>query len=195
MFNIAVLTSGMSRGSNLKAMAEYFQQNNLPVKIVFVIRTKDDAPLKDVCTGLNVACHFLPYKNRAKFEDKVLYLIDYHNIHLVALAGFLKLLSPDFINNAGVPILNIHPSLLPGFGGKDMYGAAVHKAVFDAGEKVSGATVHLVNEVYDDGQIVAQKQIDVSHCGSPDEIAKSVLKIEHQLYGRAIWEYLQKLYS
>ncbi len=195
MFNIAVLSSGMSRGTNLRAMAEYFREHELPVKIIFVIRTKEEAPIKDVCAELNIACHYLPYKDKQKFEDKVLYLINYHDIHLVALAGFLKMLSPEFIADACVPILNIHPALLPKHGGKAMYGMAVHKAVFEAREKVSGATVHLVDEVYDNGQIIAQQQIDISDCKSPDEIAHTVLKVEHQLYGKAIWDYLNKLYS
>lgn len=195
MFNIALLSSGMSRGSNLKAIADYFREHKLPVKIIFVIRTKEDAPIKDVCAELNIACHYLPYKDRQKFEEKVLYLINYHNIHLVALAGFLKMLSPEFIANACVPIFNIHPALLPKYGGKAMYGKTVHQAVFDAGDKASGATVHIVDEVYDNGQIIAQQEIDISQCQSSEEIAKTVLKVEHQLYGKAIWDFLSKLYS
>jgi len=195
MFNLAVLTSGNSRGSNLLAMADYFRLNNLPVKIIFVIRTKDDAPIAEVCHNLNIACHYLPYKNKQKFEEKVLYLLNYHSIHLVALAGFLKLLSPDFIADSGVPILNIHPALLPKYGGKAMYGMKVHEAVFAFQEQVSGATVHLVDDVFDNGQIVAQQEIDISDCDSPEAIAKKVLHVEHQLYGKAIWDYLNKLYS
>jgi phosphoribosylglycinamide formyltransferase-1 len=195
MFNLAVLSSGMSRGSNLLAMTDYFREHNLPIQIIFVIRTKEDAPIAEVCYRLNIACHYLPYKDKQKFEEKVLYLINYHNIHLIALAGFLKMLSPEFISDSGVPILNIHPALLPKYGGKAMYGMNVHKAVFASKEKVSGATVHLVDEKYDHGQIVAQQQIDISGCKSPEDVSKLVLTVEHQLYGKAILDYLQKLYS
>lgn len=195
IFNIAVLSSGMSRGSNLKAMANYFNDNKLPVQIVFVIRTKAEAPIKDICDELNITCHYIPYKERTLFEEKVIYLINYHNVHLLALAGFLKQLSPSFINESGVPILNIHPALLPKYGGKGMYGMAVHREVFNAKDKESGVTIHLVNPEYDQGDIIAQKKVDVSDCSNDIDVAHKVLKLEHQFYGQTIWQYLTKLYS
>jgi len=137
----------------------------------------------------------LPIKSREQFEEKVLYLCQYHGIHLIALSGFLKKLSPMFIRDVSIPILNIHPALLPKFGGKGMYGMSVHKAVFDAADKESGATVHLVDAKYDHGKIVAQQVVEVSDCKTPAEIADRVLKIEHQLYGKTIWDFLIRLFS
>ncbi len=195
MFNIAVLSSGHSRGSNLRAIAEYFRVNNLPVKIAFVIRTVADAPITEVCDEYNLTCHHLSIRDKDKFEAKVKYLTEYHQVHLIALAGFLKCLSSDFIDTVNVPVLNIHPALLPRFGGKGMYGIAVHRAVLAAGDIVSGPSVHIVNSAYDEGEIIAQEKVDVSACHTAEEIASLVLMAEHRLYGRAIWAYLKKLYS
>lgn len=195
MFNIAVISSGKSRGTNLRAMAEYFRDNNMPVRINFVIRTVQRAPIVDVCDEFNITCHHFAYNNREQFEEKILYLCQYHGIHLIALSGFLKKLSPMFIRDVSIPILNIHPALLPKFGGKGMYGMAVHKAVFEAKEKESGATVHLVDAKYDHGKILAQQVINISNCKSPEEIASDVLKIEHKLYAKTIWDFLVRLFS
>jgi phosphoribosylglycinamide formyltransferase 1 len=195
MFNIAVLTSGMSRGSNLQTMFDYFSGQGVPVRICFVVITKSDAPVKEICEARQIPCHYIPYKSSDYFEEKILYLSRYHNINLIALAGFLKKLSPQFLRDLSTPVLNIHPALLPGFGGKGMYGMAVHKAVFDSGAKQSGITIHLVDSVYDHGKVIRQVPIDITNCHSPEEIASKVLTIEHQHYGPAIWEYLQTIYS
>jgi phosphoribosylglycinamide formyltransferase-1 len=195
LFNIAVLSSGMSRGTNLRAMAKYFKDNNLPVRISFVIRTKCEASITEVCAELNITCHLLSYKNPEQFEEKVLFLCQYHGVHLIALSGFLKKLSPVFIREARVPILNIHPALLPKYGGEGMYGMAVHKVVHESGDKESGATVHLVDTKYDHGKIIAQEKVDISGCNSAEEISVTVIKAEHRLYGKAIWDYLVKLFS
>ena len=90
------------------------------------------------------------------------------------------------VSNYSNKILNIHPALLPAFGGKGMYGMKVHQAVFESGAKVSGVTVHLVNEVYDAGPIIAQQAVDIEHCTSPEAIAEKVLNIEHDLYSKAL---------
>lgn len=114
-------------------------------------------------------------------------------IDLIALAGFMSLLGGDFLTSVGIPVVNIHPALLPKYGGPGMYGMRVHEAVFASGDKVSGATVHLVDPVYDHGEIIAQKQVDISACRSPEEIAGLVLRVEHQLYAPAIYQYLSDL--
>jgi folate-dependent phosphoribosylglycinamide formyltransferase PurN len=132
----------------------------------------------------------LPYKDGIAFEQELLIHLKSHNIDLLALAGFLKLLSDAFCKYAAIPILNIHPALLPAYGGKGMYGMAVHEAVYAKHEKISGATIHMVDPIYDHGRIIAQKEANVSHCQSPQEVATEVLKVEHKLYGRAIREFL-----
>ena len=100
---------------------------------------------------------------------------------LIVLAGFLKKIPDELVDEFENRIINIHPALLPSFGGKGMYGQNVHKAVFDCSAKYSGATVHFVNKIYDDGKIIAQKAIDISDVESPEENAARVLKIEHEI--------------
>ncbi len=183
----------MSRGSNLKAMAQYFESNNLPIEISFVVHTRQKAPIREVCEALNIKAVHVPYRDSMIFETKVLELVKSESVELIALAGFLKLLSKSFFEQAAIPIFNIHPALLPAYGGKGMYGTAVHKAVFEAQEQKSGVTVHFVDPIYDHGHIFAQESVDISACASPEEIAKIVLGIEHSLYGRAIRDFF-KLY-
>ena len=102
-------------------------------------------------------------------------------IDLIVLAGFLKLIPHELIDLFRNRIINIHPALLPSFGGKGLYGSNVHKAVFESSAKVSGATVHFVDYTYDTGNIIAQKCVDISDVNSSEEIAERVIKIEHEL--------------
>jgi len=189
-YRIAILGSGHSRGSNLAAMHTYFVQNRLPVVIDIAIFTRSDSPAVQLAQSLSIPTLIISAKNMELFEQQVLDICRDHSISLVALAGFLKRLSATFLSSLGLPVLNIHPALLPKFGGTGMYGKAVHEAVFNAGEQLSGASVHLVDPQYDHGQIIAQDTTDISHCHSPEEVAATVLKVEHGLYGKAIYQYL-----
>ncbi len=192
MYKIAVLTSGMSRGSNLEALARYFSENKLPVEIAFALKTRNSAPMTQICERYDVPCIFLPYQNQVQFETELLKYISIYRLNLIALAGFLKLLSRDFTQRVNIPILNIHPALLPKYGGKGMYGKAVHSAIFAAGDMISGVTIHKVDALYDHGEIIAQERVDISTCRSAEEIAAKVLKLEHQLYAKTIWQYLNR---
>jgi folate-dependent phosphoribosylglycinamide formyltransferase PurN len=111
---------------------------------------------------------------------------------LIVLAGFLKLIPPDFIERFKNRVINIHPALLPSFGGKGMYGMNVHKAVFESSAKISGATVHIIDNTYDTGKIIAQKSVDISDVNSPEEIAERVLNIEHYLLPFVIGKFADK---
>lgn len=184
--SIAVLTSGKSRGSNFTALYQWFRENHKPVKIAFLTVNNPESPVVEICKELGVLCLYLPTKEMAEFERKLLSYLQEHNIELIALAGFLRKLSADFIVGCGVPILNIHPALLPKYGGKGMYGMNVHKAILAAGEKESGVTVHLVDENYDTGKIIAQERVVIEDCTTPEEIAARVLTLEHQFYAPAI---------
>lgn len=185
---IAILASGHSRGSNLRAMHEYFVQNRLPVAIELAIFTRADSPALALAASLGIATKVVSARDMAAYEQQVIALCKLHDISLIALAGFLKRLSAGFLQQIGIPVLNIHPALLPQYGGPGMYGMAVHEAVFSARERQSGATVHLVDPLYDHGHIVAQEAVDISGCLSPAEIAATVLKTEHALYGKAIFQ-------
>jgi len=187
---IAVFSSGLSRGSNLCAMHNYFTQNKLSVEVALVIFTGKNAPAIQLAKEKNLNYRIISAYNMQSFETRAIELCRQNNIELIALAGFLKQLSENFIEQVQVPILNIHPALLPEFGGKGMYGMAVHQAVFASGDKVSGVTIHLVNSRYDNGKIVAQQKVDISSCKSPAEIADKVLEIEHSLYAPTIFQFL-----
>ena len=189
-YKIAVFCSGLSRGSNLCALHNYFTQNKLPVEVALVIFTSKNAPAIQLAKERNLNYRIISAYNMQSFETRAIELCRQNNIELIALAGFLKQLSENFIEQVQVPILNIHPALLPEFGGKGMYGMAVHQAVFASGDKVSGVTIHLVNSRYDNGKIVAQQKVDISSCKSPAEIADKVLEIEHSLYAPTIFQFL-----
>jgi folate-dependent phosphoribosylglycinamide formyltransferase PurN len=116
----------------------------------------------------------IPYNNLTEFLKSL-------EIDLIVLAGFLKMIPNDMIVEFRNRIINIHPALLPSFGGKGMYGMNVHKAVYNSSAQVSGITVHFVDETYDTGKIIAQRCIDISDIGSPEEISERVLAVEHEL--------------
>ena len=144
---------------------------------------------------LGLHYEFVSSKDMRLYEAELMRLVKCHRVELIALAGFLKLLSSELLDQLAIPVLNIHPALIPEHCGKGMYGMKVHKAVFAAGETISGATVHIVDPVYDHGRIVIQKQTDISDCVSPEEIAARVLSLEHSIYAPAILQILQECYS
>ena len=183
-FNIAFLTSGRSKGSNFEAIMTHLQKCNVPIETKFLIITRADAPITLRAEKFGV--RYILLDNRNTFEQELLALLNKNNVHLVILAGFMRKLSEDFLQKYSGDIINIHPALLPKFGGKSMFGMRVHEEVFQMKEKFSGASVHYVNERYDEGEIIAQRKIPIDHCKSAEEIAKEVLKIEHQLYPEVI---------
>ncbi len=175
---VAVLVSG--RGSNLKALIDaQIKYRKFEIKVVisdkkncaaFNIAKNHD--INTFCLGNDEGC--ISYGFLSKF------LTD-NGIELIVLAGFLKLIPENVITRFRNKIINIHPALLPSFGGKGMYGINVHKAVYNSSAKVSGATIHFVDLTYDTGKIIAQRCVDISDVKSPEEIAEKVLEVEHQL--------------
>ena len=155
-----------------------------------MISNKKDAFALERAKKYKIEAIFLDNKNKSReeFTNQIISELKKRKIDLVCLAGFMIILTNTIFmpENYQNKIINIHPALLPNFGGEGMYGMNVHKAVFAAGNKNSGATVHFVNEICDGGEIILQEAIDVSSCNSPDEIAKKVLEIEHKLYPKAI---------
>ncbi|MFH1540389.1 MAG: phosphoribosylglycinamide formyltransferase [Elusimicrobiota bacterium] len=188
MIKIGVLASGS--GTNLQAIIDACNKNtcnknNLSAKIVIVISNKKDAYALHRAKKYNIQAVFIdPKKNN--FDEKAIKFLEKQKVDLVCLAGFLLKLSKEFIKKYSGKILNIHPALLPKFGGKGMYGINVHKAVLEAGEKISGCTVHFVDEKYDNGKIILQKKVKVFKSDTPETLQKRVLKQEHNLYPKAI---------
>jgi len=124
---------------------------------------------------------------------EMLAALDSADIDLIALAGYLRLIPPAVIKRYPGRILNIHPALLPKFGGKGMYGLHVHRAVIEAGEKVSGATVHYVDEKYDQGRIVAQREVPVLPADTPETLAARVLAVEHEIFPAALEQVARRI--
>lgn len=173
--NLAVFISG--GGSNLKALIEAEKEEYFRSKIKLVVSNKD-AP------GLAHAQNAGIETFVSKDQEEILKKLEQKNIDLIVLAGYLPRIGNILIDN--YRIINIHPSLLPKYGGKGCYGIHVHEKVFEAKEEVSGVTVHWVNEKLDDGATIIQSQVDIKDCKNPEEIAVKVLKVEHEILKKAI---------
>ena len=156
---IAVLVSG--GGTNLQAIIDNRDAGNLPSgELALVIADKAGVKAIDRAAAASIPCEVIIRKEEG-FEAKVLEALERNNIDMVVLAGFLGILSGDFIDRFAKPIINIHPALIPSFCGKGMYGLRVHQAALDYGVKLTGATVHYVNAIPDGGKIIAQKAVDI----------------------------------
>ena len=176
--NIAVFVSG--RGSNLKAIVTSEELKEL-VEVKAVISDKISCPAFQIAKSFSIPTYSIGDKTGClKYQELIILLLDLR-IDLIVLAGFLKLLPVELVDVFRNKIINIHPALLPSFGGNGMYGLNVHKAVFESSAKVSGATVHFVDYTYDTGNIIVQRCVDISDVKSPEEIAERVIKIEHEL--------------
>jgi formyltetrahydrofolate-dependent phosphoribosylglycinamide formyltransferase len=179
MLNIAVFVSG--RGSNLKAIYEKVSKDK--VRICAVVTDRNDCGAVQFSIENKIPVYTVDSVNESTTfsYEKIVEQFKLIPIHLIVLAGFLKKI-PDFlIEEYENRIINIHPALLPSFGGKGMYGLNVHKAVLNSSAKISGATVHFVDKIYDNGKIIDQRTVDISDLKTPEEIAARVLKIEHEL--------------
>lgn len=175
---IAVMVSG--NGTNLQAIIDA-QNSGLIEKgeIVMVISNREDAYAIERAKSAGIETYVVTKKEcggQQGFEEKVKELIDAHNIDLIVLAGFLTILSMDFVNYYDHKIINIHPALIPSFCGPGMYGIHPHEAALERGVKVTGATVHYVNEVADGGEIIAQKAVSVEEGDTPETLQKRVMQ-------------------
>ncbi|CAN5851745.1 phosphoribosylglycinamide formyltransferase [soil metagenome] len=174
MIRIAVLASG--RGSNLESLFEALA-NRADAAIVLVASDRAEAEALERARRRGVeAAIVLPADG-----DELLELLEPARVDWVVLAGYLRRVPPAVVRRYRNRILNIHPALLPAHGGKGMYGERVHRAVLEAGEKRSGASVHLVDEEYDRGPIVAQEEVPVEPGDTPATLAARVLEVEHRL--------------
>jgi phosphoribosylglycinamide formyltransferase-1 len=184
---VAAFASG--RGTNLDAILQSITEGKLAAEVVLVISNRSNAGALEIAGQFGIPAFHLSQK---QFEDAPAYenylssLLSDHGTELIALAGYLKLVPACIIRQYKNRVLNIHPALLPSFGGAGMYGHFVHEAVLSFGCKVSGATVHLVDEQYDTGAPILQRCVPVLDDDTPDSLAARVLQIEHQIYSEAI---------
>ena len=184
---LAILASG--RGSNFEAILNNIKQGKLAASIQVVISNKSSAGVLEIARQNGIpAVHISKseFPEQEQFDVQLLSILNQHQANFIVLAGYLKMLSPFVVRKFKNRILNIHPALLPSFGGKGMYGIHVHEAVLEYGCKVSGVTVHLVDEAYDTGPPVLQRCVPVQDGDTPEILAARVLKVEHQIYTEAL---------
>ena len=192
--NIAVFASGA--GSNFINLFNKIASNNLNGSIVLLVSNNPNsgavkfAKNNDICIKI---INKFRYKDKATINKEYKSSLKENKINLILLAGFMKKIPVDLIKIYRNKILNIHPSLLPNYGGKGFFGMNVHNAVFNSNEKFSGATVHYVNKDYDRGPILIQKKVEIQNCKGPNEIAKKVLEIEHEIFPKAVQIFLNKM--
>jgi phosphoribosylglycinamide formyltransferase-1 len=188
MLNIAVFGSG--RGSNFQSILAAIHGERIPgAKICLVISNNSQAGILDVARANSLpAVHVSrrQFSSDEEFAAEVLALLRSHGVDFVVLAGYMKRLPPQVVDAFRNRIVNIHPALLPRFGGQGMYGMRVHEAVIASGERVSGATVHFVDEEYDHGSIVLQRTVPVLPGDTPETLAARVLAVEHEMYPEAL---------
>jgi phosphoribosylglycinamide formyltransferase 1 len=187
---LAVLASGS--GTNLQAIIDHFSAlgGDAPGTIELVVSDRGKAGALERARTAGIPAVHLPY---AESESSLAGLLARHRIDLIALAGYLRLIPPNVTSAFRGRIVNIHPALLPDFGGHGMYGRHVHKAVIAAGVRESGVTVHHVDEVYDHGGVIAQERVPVLAGDTADTLAARVLEAEHRLYPRVICTLLKQI--
>jgi formyltetrahydrofolate-dependent phosphoribosylglycinamide formyltransferase len=181
---LAVFIGTKGRGSNLMAIYGAMQEGRLSGEVALVIGTKPDAPalLRAQEAGIPVAV-IAPSDD---YEAKLLVALDQAHANTIALAGYLRKLPEAVVQRFRNRIVNVHPALLPAFGGKGMYGHHVHEAVVAYGCKVSGCTVHFVDSEYDTGPIVLQRTVPVLNTDTPETLAARILPEEHAAYIEAL---------
>ena len=178
-FNTAVFISG--KGSNLKNLIKFSKKKISPIKINLVISNKPKAKGLEYAKKNRIKSKVFNLYNQSNDEKSILKILKKEKIKLICLAGFMKILSGNFIKKFDGVILNIHPSLLPKYKGLN-----THKRVIRNKEKFSGCTVHFVNSKLDSGKIILQEKIKITKSETPMKLSKKVLKLEHTLYPKAI---------
>ncbi|MDR0364274.1 MAG: phosphoribosylglycinamide formyltransferase [Bacteroidales bacterium] len=173
---IAIFASG--NGSNAQRIAEYFA-DNANVEIALILSNKKDAFVLERAKTLQIPAFYFPKSQFLSGKD-IIALLESYQIDLIVLAGFLLLIPKSIIDAFPNQIVNIHPALLPKYGGKGMFGNHVHEAVITSNEKESGITIHFVNEKYDDGTYIFQATCDISPTDTPDSLAQKIHALEHE---------------
>lgn len=184
--NIAIFASGS--GTNAENIIRYFQENDL-IRVALVLSNRSDAYVLERAHRLQVPSEVFLKEDWVSGEQILALLHEYH-IDFIVLAGFLVRVPERLLHAYPDKIINIHPALLPKFGGKGMYGDRVHEAVVAAGEKESGITIHYINEHYDEGNTIFQATCPVLSTDSPDDVAKKVHALEYEHFPQIIEQVL-----
>ncbi len=184
MIKIAIFASG--NGSNAQRIIEYFQSSR-SIRVAMVLSNNPDAPVLERSRKLGVPAEVF---SRVEFyeTDKIPAILRKNGISFLILAGFLWLVPGNLLKTFSGKIINIHPALLPKYGGKGMYGMKVHQAVIESGDKESGISIHTVNEKYDEGQILFQAKCSVESGDTAETLAMKIHELEHQYFPKVIEE-------
>ena len=182
MKNIAIFASGS--GTNAEQIVLYFK-NHQEIKVSLILSNNKNAFVLERAKKLNIPNLFFK-KNDIKDEKKFLGILKKHEIDFIVLAGYLCLVPNYLIKKFPNKIVNIHPALLPKYGGKGMYGIKVHETIINNKEKESGISIHFVNEKYDEGQIIFQAKCNISENETAESLSKKIHKLEHQFYPQII---------
>ncbi len=180
---IAIFASG--NGTNAENIINYFQRNECGGVVALVVCNKANAPVIERCHRLGVTAHVVSQSD-LNDQEVMLPLMERHGIDIIVLAGFLLMIPPFMIERYSGAMVNIHPALLPKYGGKGMYGRYVHEAVVAAGERETGITIHYVSERYDEGAIIFQARVDLQPTDSPAEVARKVQQLEAEHFAPVI---------
>lgn len=188
---IGILASG--GGTNLQAIIDSCERGEIDGDVVVVISDVFNAFALDRARKHGIAAFCFPHEGltREQHEADIIECLGQHQVDLVCLAGYLRMLTPLMIDKYVGRVINTHPALLPSFGGKGMHGLRVHEAVIDCGCKVSGCTIHVVTAEVDGGPILLQKAVPVLEDDTPETLQERVLKEEHKLYPRAVQLFAQ----
>ncbi len=192
---IAVLVSGS--GSNLQTIIDHIEDDKIKGEIALVVSNRSKAFGLERAKNHNIEGVFLSGKglNDEEYNRELVKILKDRDVELVVLAGYLKIISPYFVEEFRNRIINIHPSLIPSFCGKGYYGLKVHEAAVEYGVKISGATVHFVNEEADNGPIIIQKTVEVDFEDTAETLQKKVLKVEHEILPEAVRLFCDKKLS
>lgn len=186
--NIAVIASGTA--TNARNIAKYFSGNS-NVKVALLLSNRSESGIPAISREYNIP-HYIFSREELYHSDKVMKALHAHNIHFVILAGFLWLVPANLIRLYPDRVLNIHPALLPKYGGKGMFGNNVHRAVKEGKEKETGITIHIVDEEYDKGPILHQSTTEIYPEDTAEDIARKVHDLEYKYYPAVIEEYIKK---
>jgi len=174
------------RGSNVEAILNAIEKGDLEAYAKVVISNNSDAPVLKLAKERGMPAYCLNKSNTKNLDYAILDVLANYRVNLVVLAGYMKKVGEAVLTAYRNRILNIHPALLPKYGGKGMYGMNVHKAVINSTDKESGATVHIVTAGYDEGRILAQYKVPRYELDTPETLADRVLRIEHVLYSQVL---------
>lgn len=188
MKHLAIFASG--KGSNAENICRYFQ-NHKKIKVVCLFTDRKTSGSFEIAERFQLPCIYLSKEMHAK-PNLILSELQSHQVHFIIFAGYLKLMPAEIINIYKNHIVNIHPALLPKYGGKGMYGMNVHEAVCQAAEVETGITIHLVNEKYDEGEIIFQKKTEVNKNDTPAMVAEKIHALEMEWFPKVIEDWVDR---